>query len=205
MPAAGQRLTISPRTVLPPLSRARPSLAAAAPLPSSSTMGLALQPGCVWASITRGCDTASVTPGLIVATPPANRFTLARSPGAALPLPIMKTTCSMPAVRPLTASAASLPSVLALVMTWRSEPWPEALALTTVEKLNPKSTPATVPLPTVTGATACAVPTRPAVNCRLPVSSVVPLAPAPGSAAAGCVPPTKSVTATALPLPAWVR
>jgi hypothetical protein len=37
------------------------------------------------------------------------------------------------------------------------------------------------------------------------VLNVLPLAPLPGSAAAGWVPPTKSVTATALPLVASAR
>ena len=89
---------------------------------------------------------------------------LLRKPGALLPLPIMKMTCSMPAWREATASAASPLRMLALLTTCASEPWPLARVLTTVSKLKPKSTPATSLLPKVTGDTACAVPLRPAVK-----------------------------------------
>ena len=122
-----------------------------------------------------------------------------------LPLPIMKTRCSMPAVRPLCARLASPPSALALVIAWRSEPGPASLVLTTVAKLKPKSTPLTLAAPVATALNDCAVPDSSAPNTPVEVLKLAPLLPAPGSTSAGFVPPTWSVTATAAPLLAFVR
>ena len=86
-----------------------------------------------------------------------------RRPAALLPLEMMNTRCSVAAVRPATASDASPPSVSALVMAWRRLPCPVVLVLTTVSKLKPKSRALMLLLPSVTGATFCAVPLRPAL------------------------------------------
>jgi hypothetical protein len=164
-PAPPKRLMTRPRTVDPLADTTSPAMPAAVPLPSSSTTGApVVAPGCVLASMTSAAVTeGSAVPTATRATPPVNRLTALRRPGAALPLPIMNTRCSMPALRPACARPASPPSALALSSAWRRLPWPLPLALVTVPKLKPKSTPVTL-LPTmVTGATACAVPLSPAL------------------------------------------
>ena len=146
-------------------------------LPPISTTGFKVQPGCVCASMTIGDDTlGSRLASVRLAAPPLKAFRLLRRPPfsaslppvvvlppAVLPLGIMKIRCSMPAVRPVCCSP-SLASALALVMAWRRLPWPLSLAFTTVLKLKPKSTPLRAPLLVVTGATACAVPVKPALK-----------------------------------------
>ena len=166
MPKRLKPLTTSPRTVLPVgLVMVSPSTAAPAPLPLICTTGAPVQPGCRWASITSarligGRDDR----GASVATPPLNRLTLLRSPGALLPLPSMKIACSTPAVRPSTASVLSSSSALALLITCRRLPAPLSLVLVMVVKLKPKSSPGTfLPRVAVTADTACAVPDRPAL------------------------------------------
>jgi hypothetical protein len=84
-------------------------------------------------------------------------------PPPVVPLGIMNTRCSVAAVRPLCARLASPVKVLALSMACRRLPWPLLLVLTTVSKLKPKSTPVMWLAPSVTGATAWAVPLSPAL------------------------------------------
>jgi hypothetical protein len=110
--------------------------------------------------------------GAITAMPAVKAFSDARRPPSAsprlppppvVPLGIMNTRCSIAGVRPLCARLASPVKVLALSMACRRLPWPLSLVLTTVSKLKPKSTPATLDVVRVTGATACAVPLSPAL------------------------------------------
>jgi hypothetical protein len=114
----------------------------------------------------------------------------ARSPAAAVPLPIMNTAFSFAATSPDWFSDASPPSVFALVRNCRSDPRPVSLILTTVSKLNPKSTPEMAPVLIVTGAKDCAVPAIPAVNTPVVVFITAPAAPLGASATAGFWPPT---------------
>ena len=80
-----------------------------------------------------------------------------------------------------------------------------SLVLTMVLKLKPKSRPVISAAPMVMGATVCAVPLMPALKIPVLVLKALPLPPLPASASAGLLPPTKSLTATALPLAAVVR
>ena len=90
-------------------------------------------------------------------------------------------------------------------MAWRRLPAPVLLVLTTVLKLKPKSSPPTLWLAALTSVNAWAVPLVPLENTPVEVLNTVPAAPLPPSLAAGLVPPTLSVTATAEPLLALLR
>ena len=175
-PCAANRLIASPRTTLPGADTVRPLAAVPALVPFSSSTGAAVHPGCVRASITSGAVIGgSAEVGETVATPPEPRFSDARNPPAAnpsdppapvVPFGIMNTRCSMPAARPACARPVS-PSASAFTIACRNEPWPASLVFTTVEKLNPKSTPARLPEASETDATLCAVPPEtpvPALN-----------------------------------------
>ena len=144
-PLLSNRLTMKPRSTLPAPASRNPLVLRDPVVPLTCTIGSCVHPGCACASSATGfviCGSALA--GEIVATPPARRSIDARRPPAAkpseppapvVPLGIMKTTCSRPAVRPACASDASPPSASTLVIACRSEPRPVSLTLTTVEKL----------------------------------------------------------------------
>ena len=111
-----------------------------------------------------------------------------------------KRLVSNPAGRPLWASVDWSVNAFAFSMNCRSEPCPASLVLTIVEKLNPKSTFGTAPPVTVTAVTDCAAVV--AVASEASVAFVVFDAASP---LAGDSPPTRSVTATAVPVAASVR
>ena len=113
-----------------------------------------------------------------------------RKPAAAVPFEIMKTAFSFAATRPDCASAASPPSVLALVMNCRSEPCPVLFVFTTASKFQPKSTPVTSAALTVTGAKAWALPEPLPEKTPVVVFRIQPAAAFPASAVAGSWPPT---------------
>ena len=123
----------------------------------------------------------------------------ARMPGCATPSETMNTLVSSPAVSPLWARPL-LPSAFALTMNWRRLPAPVSFAFTMVSKLKPKSMPLTSALPSVAGVTDCAT-----VVAVVSVASAAFVVFAAASARAGTSPPTRSVTATALPVVASLR
>ena len=171
-------------------------------LPFNSTTGVATQPGWVCAFTTSGAVISGSEFSSRMLTTPALLASLMvlRRPAALLPLDTMNTMCSMPAVRPATARSPSPPWALAFSSTCGRLPWPTLLLLLTVLKFSPKSMPLTLLLPTFTGLKAWAVPLRPAVNTPVLSVNTVPALPWPGSPRRGSVPPTKLVTATALPV-----
>ena len=203
-------LITKPRTVTSGAATSTPIAPAPADVPTSQTIGRRgvneVQRGWVCASRTSGWVIAgSGDRGRICVALPGNTLYVARRPGTAEPYGIMNTTCSMPAVRPACARSASPPSALALAITCRSEPAPESRLLTTVAKLNPKSTPDTWSVPRPTVATACAVPVSPDVYTRVAAANAAPDDAAPGSATRGSVPPTWSVTSLTAPAATLVR
>ncbi len=134
------------------------------------------------------------------ATPFTSAFASpARRPGCASPSGTMNTLVSTPAGRPDCARPV-LASAFALSRNCRSVPAPASRVLTIVSKLKPKSTPVTSAEPSVTLATDCGVA---AGLVSVPSAAAVVFESA--SAIAGFSPPTRSVTATGVPLEASVR
>ena len=158
----------------PARGNARPAVPTVPPVPSRPALVSPTLTVCVVPSTTTPAFAiaGSTLPDTVTATTPSALRPFAtplRMPGTTVPPGTMKIDVSLPAgsgsgspVRdrrcPICSRSAWSVKAAAFSRNWRIEPWPESLRLTIVEKLKPKSTPATSASPTVIGATACAVP-----------------------------------------------